>query len=69
MTLAFSPAPAAAIALRRAETTDQILITLEDCELTMMALMERIAELKERYPDDEILMDGDTYAIVRRVRE
>lgn len=69
MTLAFAPAPAAAIALARSRTTDQILITLEDCELTMMALMERIAELKERYPDDEILMDGDTYAIVRRCRE
>lgn len=68
MTLAFAPAPAAAIALRRAETRDEILITLEDCELTMMALMDRIAELKEQYPDDEIIMDGDTYAIVRRSR-
>lgn len=69
MTLAFAPAPAAAIALRRAETTDQILIKLEDCELTMAELMARVAELKEKYPDDEILMDGDTYAIVRRCRE
>ena len=47
MTLAFAPAPAAAIALRRAETRDEILITLEDCELTMMGLMDRIAELKD----------------------
>ena len=68
MSVAFATAPAAAIALRRAKTTDQILIPMETCELTMEALMDRIAELKAQYPDDEILMDGDTYAIVRRVR-
>lgn len=69
MTLAFAPAPAAAIALARSRTTDEILITLEDCELMMAALMARIDELKGRFPGDEIIMDGDTYAIVRRVRE
>lgn len=69
MTLAFAPAPAAAIALRRQTTTDEVLIPLETCELTMEALLDRIAELKAKYPDDEIIMDGDTYAIVRRCDE
>lgn len=68
MTLAFAPAPAAAIALRRETTTDEVLIPLETCGLTMEALLDRIAELKEQYPNDEIIMDGDTYAIVRRCK-
>lgn len=70
MTLAIATAPAAAIDPRRGtKVVDHVLIDLRDCELTMGALMARIEEFKHEYPGDEILMDGDAYAIVRRCRE
>lgn len=68
MTLAISTAPATAMAIKTVKVTDHILIPLDGCELTLEALLDRIAELKEQYPDDEIIMDGDTRAIVRRSR-
>ena len=61
-------APASAMAPRRPEVFDEVLIDMRTCELTMAALMQRISELKDEYPEDEILMDGDAYAIVRRCR-
>ena len=68
MTLAISTAPANAMAIKTVKITDHILIPLDGCKLTLEALLDRIAELKEQYPDDEIIMDGDSRAIVRRCR-
>lgn len=48
---------------------DIVLIPIRTCGLTMRQLVDRATELKREYPDCEILMDGDTYAIVARPRE
>lgn len=45
---------------------DHILIPIETCELTFAQMAKEIARLQAQYPDDEIFLDGDAYAIVRR---
>ena len=68
MTLVLSTAPATAMAIKTVKITDHILIPLDGCKFTLEALMDRIEELKQQYPTDEIIMDGDARAIVRRCR-
>ena len=48
---------------------DKILIDMRTCELTMSQVMEEIQRLKAEYPDHEIFMDGDSYAIVARRKQ
>ena len=45
---------------------DTILIDIATCELTLSEVMEQIRQWQTEYPQDEIFMDGDAYAIVRR---
>lgn len=47
---------------------DAVYIDVRTCGLTMSQMMVRIAELQEEHPDQEILMDGDLYAVVGRRR-
>ena len=44
-------------------------IDLRTTTRTMGEVVDRATELKARYPGFEILMDGDSYAIVMRPRE
>lgn len=48
---------------------DIVLIPIRTCGLTIQQLVQRATDLKREYPDCEILMDGDSYAIVARPRE
>lgn len=48
--------------------TDEIYIDIKTCDLTLSQVMARIVELQAEHPDREIFMDGDTYAIVGRLR-
>lgn len=48
------------------QVIDHILIPIETCELTFSQMAKEIARLQAQYPDDEIFLDGDAYAIVRR---
>ncbi len=48
---------------------DLVLIDFHRENLTMTQVMERVAELQKQYPDYEIFMDGDRYAIVGRRRK
>ena len=45
---------------------DKVLIDIRTCELTFSEMMVEIERLQSEYPDYEIFMDGDAYAIVRR---
>ena len=45
---------------------DHILIPIETCEFTFAQMAKEIERLQAQYPDDEIFLDGDAYAIVRR---
>ena len=45
---------------------DTVLIDIATCELTLSEVMQQIRQWQAEYPDDEIFMDGDAYAIVRR---
>ncbi len=47
---------------------DKILIDIRTCELTLSEVMTEIVRLQAEYPDHEIFMDGDAYAIVARRR-
>ncbi|MBO4568971.1 MAG: hypothetical protein J5674_03240 [Candidatus Methanomethylophilaceae archaeon] len=47
---------------------DKILIDIRTCELKMSQLMAEIQRLQAEYPDYEIFLDGDAYAIVGRRR-
>lgn len=47
---------------------DKVYIPIRTCDLTLSQVMERIVELQAEHPDEEIFMDGDTYAIVGRPR-
>ena len=47
---------------------DKILIDIRTCELTLSEVMSEIKKLQAEYPDHEIFMDGNAYAIVARRR-
>lgn len=47
---------------------DRIFIDIRTSELTLSQMMAEIAKLQEQYPEYEIFMDGDAYAIVGRRR-
>ena len=42
--------------------------TISSCDLTLSQVMNEIAKLQSEYPEYEIFMDGDSYAIVGRRR-
>lgn len=48
---------------------DRIFIDFHDEKLTMMQVISKVAELQKQYPEYEIFMDGDAYAIVGRRRK
>ena len=48
--------------------SDIRLIDLRTCELTMSQLRAQIVFLKKLYPDHEVFMDGDAYAVVATPR-
>ena len=48
---------------------DRIFIDFKQEKLTMMEVMTKVAELQKEYPEYEIFMDGDAYAIVGRRRK
>ena len=47
---------------------DTVYIDIRTCDLTLSQVMSEIAKLQSEYPDYEIFMDGDAYAIVGRRR-
>ena len=47
---------------------DRVFIDIRTCDLTLSQVMSEIARLQSDYPDYEIFMDGDAYAIVGRKR-
>ncbi|MBO4797384.1 MAG: hypothetical protein J5494_01220 [Candidatus Methanomethylophilaceae archaeon] len=49
--------------------TDIVLIDIRTCELKISELLAEIERLKSEYPDYEIFMDGDAYAIVGRRKQ
>ncbi|MBR4181943.1 MAG: hypothetical protein IKQ57_07410 [Candidatus Methanomethylophilaceae archaeon] len=48
---------------------DKIFIDIRTCDLKMSQLMAEIQRLQEEYPDYEVFLDGDAYAIVGRRRK
>lgn len=48
------------------QVRDTVLIDIATCELTLSEVMQQIRQWQAEYPQDEIFMDGDAYAIVRR---
>ncbi|MGN0137841.1 MAG: hypothetical protein ACI381_04450 [Candidatus Methanomethylophilaceae archaeon] len=48
---------------------DRILIDIRTCELTLAQVMDEVRRFIDMYPDDEIFMDGDAYAIVARPKK
>lgn len=48
------------------QVRDTVLIDIATCELTLSEVMHQIRQWQVEYPNDEIFMDGDAYAIVRR---
>jgi len=48
---------------------DRIFIDFHEEKLTMMQVISKVAELQKQYPEYEIFMDGDAYAIVGRKRK
>lgn len=48
------------------QVRDTVLIDISTCELTLSEVMEQIRQWQAEYPNDEIFMDGDAYAIVLR---
>ena len=48
------------------QVKDTVLIDIATCELTLSEVMQHIRQWQSEYPQDEIFMDGDAYAIVRR---
>lgn len=45
---------------------EHIIAGIKDLDMTLAQVMEWLSELEEQFPDQEIIMDGDLYAIVRR---
>lgn len=48
--------------------TDEILIDIKTCDMTLSQVMRAVARFQAERPEDEIFMDGDLYAIVARPR-
>lgn len=47
---------------------DRVFIDVRTCNMTLAQVMVEITRLQAEYPDYEIFMDGDAYAIVGRHR-
>jgi hypothetical protein len=45
---------------------DRIFINFREENMTMMQVLSEVSRLQKEYPDYEIFMDGDAYAIVGR---
>jgi len=48
---------------------DRVFIDFHEENLTMMQVLTKVAELQKQYPEYEIFMDGDRFAIVGRRRK
>ena len=48
---------------------DKVFIDIRTSDLTLSQVMSEITRLQSEYPDYEIFMDGDAYAIVGRRRK
>ncbi len=48
------------------QVRDTVLLDIRTCELTLAEVMQQIRQWVAEFPEDEIFMDGDAYAIVRR---
>ena len=48
------------------QVRDTVLLDIRTCELTLAEVMQQIRQWVAEFPVDEIFMDGDAYAIVRR---
>lgn len=48
------------------QVRDTILLDIRTCELTLAEVMQQVRQWVAEFPEDEIFMDGDAYAIVRR---
>lgn len=48
------------------QVIDTVLLDIRTCELTLAEVMQQVRQWVAEYPHDEIFMDGDAYAIVRR---
>ncbi|AMK13135.1 hypothetical protein AUP07_0075 [methanogenic archaeon mixed culture ISO4-G1] len=48
---------------------DRIFIDFHKEKLTMVQVIEAVNRLQKEYPEYEIFMDGDAYAIVGRRRQ
>ncbi len=48
--------------------TGKVLIPIATCRCSIREMLDRIETLKLKYPNHEIFMDGDLYAIVARPR-
>ena len=47
---------------------DHVLIDFRTVKMKMTEVIHSVSQFKTYYPEDEIFMDGDRYAIVRRER-
>ena len=47
---------------------DRVFIDISTSDLTMSQVIAEIARLQKEYPDYELFMDGDAYAIVGHPR-
>lgn len=49
--------------------SERILIDIKTCDMTLSEVMAAVNRYQSEYPEWEIFMDGDLYAIVGRDRE
>ncbi|MFT0899376.1 hypothetical protein [Candidatus Methanoprimaticola sp. MG2] len=47
---------------------DRVFIDIKTCDLTLSQVMAEMVRLQSEYPEYEIFMDGDRYAIAGRRR-
>lgn len=47
----------------------EVLIDVRTCELKLSEVMRMIEEYRQSNPDREVWLDGDTYAVVSKLRE
>lgn len=47
---------------------DRILIDVSGCGLTLSQIAAEVARYQSEMPDSEIILDGDTFAILSRPR-
>lgn len=55
--------------LWRLKTADTIYIDLRATSLPLGEIMSKVQELIAEHPDEEIIMDGDAFAIIGRKKE